>query len=38
MDPKFRESLVIRGVKGESIDLLEKDILREEHFCLPRMI
>ena len=33
MDSEFRESLVMRGVKRESIDLLEKeDILGEEQF------
>ena len=33
MDPEFRESLVMRGVKRESIDLLEKeDILGEKQF------
>ena len=38
MDPEFRESLVMRGVKRESIDLLEKeDILREKEIFHLRM-
>ena len=38
MDPEFRESLVMRGVKRESIDLLEKeDIFGEKQFFHLRM-